>query len=72
MQGELFIIHCPRCGRQEGYAPTEEDRIEPAVGDEDAIADEQEFFTRDGHIVHKLRCPRCNDWVEASRATPAE
>ena len=71
MQGEIFIINCPRCGRLEGYAPTEEDTLEPALGDEDAAADEQEFFARDGHLVHKIRCPRCGGWVEPER-TKAE
>ena len=71
MQGEIFIINCPRCGPVEGYAPTDEDAVEPAMGDEEVVADEQEFFARDGVPVHKIRCPRCGGWVEPER-TKAE
>ena len=71
MQGELFIIDCPRCGRIEGYAPAEEDDVDPAVGDEDESADEVEFFDRDGKPIHKIRCPRCGGWVQPERTQAA-
>lgn len=67
MQGEIFIIDCPRCGKVEAYAPTEEDDQERGLCDDETAVEEQNLITRSGHVAHRVQCPQCGQWIEADQ-----
>lgn len=72
MEGELYIIACPRCGSVEGFLPAgaEDRERDDMVAEVEDFIEEREFDT-DGGPVSRVRCPRCGTWVDADLARPA-
>ncbi len=71
MNGEKYIIRCPRCGDVEGYvAACGEDEDDTGPGDADGDTEAVAFET-EGHPITRIRCPRCGSWLNPEMARPA-
>ena len=68
MQGELYIVNCPQCGKVEGYAPTSVEGRDTGMSQERLI-EEETVETPEGTTV-RIRCPKCGGWLPADRSVP--
>jgi predicted RNA-binding Zn-ribbon protein involved in translation (DUF1610 family) len=67
---DRFILHCPQCGKVEGYWPSDLDEDQtPGSGDQEI--EEQVFESVHGPVT-KVRCPNCGQWLETTREQPPD
>jgi uncharacterized C2H2 Zn-finger protein len=66
---EKYVLHCPRCGRVEGFLAGSNDEPDETPEAEGLI--EKEVVRTPAGLAVRLRCPRCGQWIKPDRATPA-
>lgn len=66
---DRLILHCPRCGRVEGYLPAEDEEQPPGAGEQEI---EEETFEGFHGPQMRVRCPKCGQWLETKREEPGE
>ena len=66
---EKYVLHCPRCGRVEGFVSASDD--EPDETPEAEMLIEKEVVRTPSGPAVRLRCPRCGQWIRPDRAGPA-
>ena len=68
---EKYILQCPRCGRGEGYAPTDTFYADGDPESADELIEDESVMTRRGP-ARRVRCPRCGSWVSPDRVRPSD
>ena len=62
---DKLVLNCPRCGKVEGYFPSEEGEDQPP-GTLDEELEEQVFESVHGPKT-RVRCPKCGQWLSPDR-----
>ena len=71
MNGEKYIIHCPRCGIVEASVYDNIDDSSEVPGEGDIELEEEVWETTHGP-ESRIRCPRCGAWLASDLAHPED
>lgn len=71
MDGDKYIVYCPRCGPVEACASDAWDDASDVPGEIDVEIEEQVVETEHGPEP-RIRCPRCGMWLASGLARPEE